>query len=68
MSDDDLILLRCPLDPKREAGLHRDRDALRCDHCSTTFPIKNGLPILLADEATLPDNVTTRRELPCNRR
>ena len=68
MTDDDLTLLRCPLDPKREAGLARDRDALRCDRCSTTFPIKNGLPILLADEAALPDGVSTRRELPCNRR
>src|SRR5436305_11995205 len=67
MTDDDLTLLRCPLDPKRESGLVREREHLRCVRCSTTFPIKNGLPILLADEAELPAEVTNRRELPCHR-
>lgn len=68
MSPDDLTLLRCPIDPRREAGLVRDRDRLCCDRCSTAFPIKNGLPILLADEAELPEGVSARRDLPCLRR
>ena len=68
MSDDDLALLRCPLDPKRESKLVRDRDQWRCERCSTAFPVKNGLPILLADEATLPEGVESRRQLPCHRR
>ena len=68
MSDTDLTLLRCPLDPAREAGLVRERDHLRCDRCTTTFPMKNGLPILLADEATLPEGVEGRKQLPCHRR
>ncbi len=67
MTGSDLTLLRCPLDPQREAGLVRERDSLRCVECSTTFPMKNGIPILLSDDAELPDGVSARRELPCHR-
>ena len=68
MTPDALDLLRCPIDPKRESTLTRDRDRLCCQQCGTTFPVKNGLPVLLADEATFPEGVATRRELPCLRR
>jgi hypothetical protein len=61
-------LLRCPIDPAREATLTRDRDRICCDRCGTAFPVKNGLPILLADEAEMPDGVSSRRDLPCLRR
>ena len=60
-----LAILRCPIDPAREATLSRDRDHLICDRCATRFPIRNGLPILLDDEAELPDGCPTRATLPC---
>lgn len=62
---DFLNILRCPLDPKREATLQQDRDQLRCQRCQTCFPIKNGMPILLADEAELPSDCPGVHKLPC---
>ncbi|HWE91593.1 MAG TPA: Trm112 family protein [Pseudonocardiaceae bacterium] len=34
-----------------------DADALTCTECGRTFPVRDGIPVLLLDEATLP--VTT---------
>ena len=60
-----LAILRCPIDPAREATLARDRDHLVCGRCSTRFPVRNGLPVLLADEAELPPGCAARANLPC---
>lgn len=68
MSSDAADLFRCPIDPARDSLLTRDRDKLRCDRCGVCFPVKNGLPILLSDEAELPAGLSARRELPCQRR
>jgi uncharacterized protein YbaR (Trm112 family) len=63
-----LELLRCPIDPARRAILSRDRDQLICSCCSVRFPVKNGLPVLIADEADLPAGCPTRQALPCQPR
>ncbi|MDP9118032.1 MAG: Trm112 family protein [Actinomycetota bacterium] len=49
-----LELLACPSDdhaPLREQT--RDgADILVCTFCATTFPVQDGIPVLLIDEAT----------------
>ena len=68
MDDAFLANLRCPIDPRREATLTRDRDQLVCSQCSVRYPVKNGIPVLLSDEADLPPGCANRAQLPCQRR
>ena len=63
--DDLLALLRCPVDPKREATLTRDGQTLVCSGCGVRFPVKNGMPVLIPEEALLPPGVRSREQLPC---
>jgi uncharacterized protein YbaR (Trm112 family) len=65
--DDLLSLLRCPIDPKREATLTREGQSLLCSGCAARFPVKHGLPVLIPDEAQLPPGVRSREQLPCLR-
>lgn len=52
-------ILRCPIDPKRNAALTQpDETKLTCDSCQVQFPIRDGFPILLIDEAVLPEGKT----------
>ncbi|HEU5006347.1 MAG TPA: Trm112 family protein [Jatrophihabitantaceae bacterium] len=55
MIDADLLeLLACPSDdhaPLREE-MRNGADVLVCTHCGTSYPIDNGIPVLLIDEAT----------------
>ncbi len=37
------------------AGVAGDKEVLYCEQSSRTYPIDNGLPVLLVDEATLLD-------------
>jgi uncharacterized protein YbaR (Trm112 family) len=67
MDDTLLPILRCPIDPRREATLARDQQSLVCSGCHARFPIKNGLPILIPDEADLPVGVKAIEHLPCVR-
>ena len=57
--------LRCPLDPRREATLSRENQSLVCSGCRASFPIRNGLPILIPDEAELPEGIKDAAKLPC---
>lgn len=36
-----------------------DADALTCTECGRTFPVRDGIPVLLLDEATLPVTTTS---------
>ena len=63
-----LELLRCPLDPDRSARLTPEREAVVCINCRVTFPVKQGLPVLIAAEAELPAGTTELSQLPCQRR
>jgi uncharacterized protein YbaR (Trm112 family) len=65
MDDASLSLLRCPLDPRREATLSRENQSLVCSGCHASFPIRNGLPILIPDEAELPPGIANAEKLPC---
>jgi uncharacterized protein YbaR (Trm112 family) len=66
MLESALPLLRCPIDPKRESMLTREDMVLVCA-CHVKFPIRQGLPILLSEEAELPDGVERIDRLPCQR-
>ena len=65
MDDAFLASLRCPLDPQRVATLSRELQTLVCSGCHASFPVKNGLPILIPDEAELPPGIESADRLPC---
>ena len=49
-----LAMLACPSDdhaPLREESLH-GADTLVCTYCATRFPVDDGIPVLLLDDAT----------------
>lgn len=61
-----LKILRCPIDPQRQAALTQpDENKLLCERCAVQFPIRDGFPILLIDEAVLPAQCPTAQQLPC---
>ena len=33
-----------------------DPDGLECESCKRIYPIRDGIPVLLIDEATLPED------------
>jgi uncharacterized protein YbaR (Trm112 family) len=55
-----LEILACPSDdhaPLRTGTpADPDADALTCTSCGRQFPVKDGIPVLLLDEAVLPDS------------
>jgi uncharacterized protein len=65
--DDIQTILRCPLDPARLSPLLRIEQEYHCN-CGVRFPVKQGLPILIADQADLPDGCKTRHQLPCRKK
>ena len=46
-----LEILACPLDkaPDREEG-----DRLVCERCGRRYPVRDGIPVMLIEEAELP--------------
>ena len=60
-----LDILRCPLDPARQARLDQEADGLVCQRCRLKFPIKEGLPCMLVEEAELPPGASSLQALPC---
>lgn len=64
ISTDLLDILRCPMDPRRQARLHLEGDRLVCSQCSLKFPIKDGFPIMVVEEAELPAGVDSLEQLP----
>ena len=63
-----LEVLRCPMDPKREAKLVLEDTRLLCSRCRLQYRIREGFPSLLVEEATLPDGVSSPNQLPCQRK
>jgi uncharacterized protein YbaR (Trm112 family) len=53
-------ILACPSDDHAplQAGTPDDPDAdvLTCTSCGRRYPVQDGIPVLLLDEATLPDD------------
>ena len=64
ISPDLLAILRCPMDPSR-TELRMDDKCLVCERCELRFPIKDGFPILVVEEAELPAGCESLSELPC---
>jgi len=60
-----LDILRCPLDPTRSARLDQEADGLVCQRCRLKYPIKEGLPCMLVEEAILPPGTSSLQALPC---
>ena len=54
-------ILACPSDdhaPLRAGTPHDpDADVLTCTSCGRQYPVQDGIPVLLLDEATLPDDL-----------
>lgn len=45
-----LEILACPCE--HHAPVAPVGDSLRCTRCATTFPVRDGIPVMLLDEAT----------------
>jgi len=45
-----LEILACP-ECKGEVTLNKTGDGIACAHCSLVYPIKDGIPVMLVDEA-----------------
>jgi len=59
-----LNILRCPYDPGH-TRLDLADGALVCTRCRLRFPIKEGIPCLLVEEAELPPGCDSLQALPC---
>jgi uncharacterized protein YbaR (Trm112 family) len=66
ISQDLLAILRCPMDPSN-TRLRQENDGLVCERCATRFKIKDGLPVLIIEEAELPAGCANIEQLPCQR-
>ena len=67
MIREDLIaILRCPLNPS-QTKLILDGDHLRCERCALRFKIKDGFPVLVVEEAELPEGCHSLDDLPCRK-
>jgi uncharacterized protein YbaR (Trm112 family) len=60
-----LDLLRCPLDPAREARLEAADGGLVCQRCRLKYPVREGIPSMLPEEAELPAGCASLDALPC---
>jgi hypothetical protein len=52
ISQDLLDMLVCPV-CKKPAALNADGESLKCGECRRVYPIQDGIPIMLADSATI---------------
>ena len=62
ISKDLLDILACPLGKSK---VRLEGDKLVCTRCGVKFPIKNGIPVMLMDEAELPPGCERVEDLPC---
>ncbi len=59
-----LAILRCPMSPSTTRLLLQE-SSLVCERCGLKFKIKDGFPVLVAEEAELPANCASLSQLPC---
>ena len=57
-------ILRCPLG---KAKLREEGNCLVCEKCGLRYPIREGIPVMLIHEATLPAGVKDVKDLPCQK-
>lgn len=65
ISPDLLKKMRCPLDKISE--LTDEESHLTCQRCQLQFPVRDGFPTMLVEEAKLPKDCTSIEQLPCQR-
>jgi uncharacterized protein YbaR (Trm112 family) len=68
ISADLLQILRCPWDPLRQTSLRAEERALVCEQCALRFPIKDGFPVMVVEEAELPPGCRALDQLPCQKK
>jgi uncharacterized protein YbaR (Trm112 family) len=66
ISQELLDMLRCPMDPSH-TRLELADDHLNCQRCRLKFPIKEGIPRMVVEEAELPPGCASLDQLPCQR-
>ena len=66
ISQDLLAILRCPLNPS-SARLIVEGERLVCERCALRFRIRDGFPVLVVEEAELPQGCSQVSQLPCQR-
>ena len=49
-----LSILACPACDDRPP-LREEGETLVCDKCHRVYPVRDGIPVLLPEEATIPD-------------
>jgi uncharacterized protein YbaR (Trm112 family) len=54
-----LAILACPVD-KGDIKLTADGKGLKCMECSRVYPIKDDIPVMLSDEATIEPERETK--------
>lgn len=60
--DPELVaILACPACDDRPPLRMSGDDMLICDECGRTYLVRDGIPVLLPDEAILPDKRTASR-------
>jgi uncharacterized protein YbaR (Trm112 family) len=59
-----LEILRCPMDPSN-TRLRAEEEHLACTRCATRFAIRDGVPVLIIEEAQLPEGCGSIAQLPC---
>jgi len=59
-----LKILCCPLG---RADLKLENDFLKCMRCCLKFPIREGIPVLLIEDAILPDGIKELNQLDCQK-
>jgi uncharacterized protein len=66
ISQEFLDILRCPMSPSK-TRLRAEGAALVCERCALRFDVKDGFPVLVVEEATLPPGCESLADLPCQR-
>jgi hypothetical protein len=64
ISQELLEILRCPMD-HGQSRLDAAADGLVCQRCRLKFPVKEGIPCMLVEEAELPPGCDSLSALPC---
>lgn len=61
ISQDLLEILACPA-CKAKVELKPDGNALKCVECKRVYPIRDDIPVMLIDEATIEDDSSSPNE------
>ena len=56
-----LEILRCPMGKSK---LRQEGQSLVCEKCGVRFDVRDGIPVMLIHEATLPEGIEKVEDLP----